>query len=218
MPITLSPTRWYQHELLKDEPQTEWEHTYQNVLQETCNCVDGYKHALIDMQAHAVLNGMYTSRLCTQLQAGKDKQRKQKKGKLNSDGLPKLLTSESFQTLVNEQAAATTQEKVDRENRQKRKQAQSEVMATWREGDKARKQRNKRREDYQQELHLWEEECELAKQEGRQKGWDKPTCGKLEGVIPKPSINKVGGSTVTDAQGRNGSDGGMQSEGGSEDE
>ncbi|KAG6370168.1 hypothetical protein JVT61DRAFT_12315 [Boletus reticuloceps] len=105
------------------------------------------------------------------------------------------------------------QEKVDHENRQKRKQAQSEMMATWKEADEARKQRNKkRREDYQQELRLWEEECGLAKQEGRQKGWDKPVRGKLEGAIPKPSINKVDGGRATEVHGRNESDGGSEDE------
>lgn len=129
-PMAVSPTRRYCHELLLDEPQGGREQAYQVALQESYAQIDAYKSALIGTQATAVLQGMFIGRLSSQIQAQEDKQKRQKKGKLNADGLPKLLTGETFRKRVDEQAAATERDKAERENRRQRKDAQSELIAT----------------------------------------------------------------------------------------
>ncbi|KIK93316.1 hypothetical protein PAXRUDRAFT_12733 [Paxillus rubicundulus Ve08.2h10] len=155
----------------------------------------------------AVLNSMYCDHLSGQLAAQEEKQKKQKKGRLNGDGLPRLLTGEEFYTRVVEHEEATEQEKID-----------------WKEGDNARKQRNKEwKVAYQDTLQLWEEERNLAKQDKWQIAWAKPKLGKLEAPAPKPVANP--GNTDNTGDGAEGDDGneeggddGTMSDGGSEDE
>ena len=47
---------------------------------------------------------------------------------------------------------------------------------------------------------LWEEKCKPARQDGQKKSPDEPVHGKLEGVIPRPSINEIDGGMATEAQ------------------
>ncbi|KAF9231425.1 hypothetical protein BU15DRAFT_82421 [Melanogaster broomeanus] len=167
---------------------------------------------------------MYCDHLSGQLAAQEEKQKKQKKGQLNGDGLPRLLTGEEFYTHVVEHEEAAEQEKIECESRRQRKEVQSRLLASWKEGDNARKQRNKERKvAYQDALQLWEEERNLAKQDKRRVAWAKPKLGKLEAPAPKPVANP--GNTDNAGDGAEGTDGneeegddGTMSDGGSEDE
>ena len=67
---------------------------------------------------------------------------------------PELLTGDGFQTLVDEQAAATARETAERENLWMRKPVQIELRTSWKEADDARKQRKERKTAYQEQLHI----------------------------------------------------------------
>jgi hypothetical protein len=111
---------------------------------------------------------------------------------------------------VVEHEAAAEEEKVERENRRKLKEAQSGVMAAWKEADNARKQRNKdQRSTYHEELRLWEVERNLAKQEKRRTRWAKPKLGKLEAPAPRLVVESGDGDGEDEEDDGNGeSDGG----------
>ncbi|KAI6023064.1 hypothetical protein BKA83DRAFT_105977 [Pisolithus microcarpus] len=173
------------------------------------------------MESTVVLQSMYCNRLSGQLAAQEERQKKQKMGKLNADGLPKLLTGDAFQACVDEHEAAAKRDKAEQENWQKQKEVQSELMAAWKEMDNAWKQRNKeRREAYHDELHLWQAERALAKQEGRHSSQKKPKLGKLEVAAPKPGGESVDGGVAGGHSGGNEeeSDDGTQTDGGSDDD
>ncbi|KIK82135.1 hypothetical protein PAXRUDRAFT_42029, partial [Paxillus rubicundulus Ve08.2h10] len=142
-PMSISPTHKRQHKLLEEEPCNEKERAYQNALRDSYSREANYKSALLGMQSTVVLQSMYCDWVAGQLTALEEKRKKQKKGKLNADRLPKLLTGDAFQTLVEEHEVAAENEKAAHENRWKKREAQSELMAAWREADEARKQRNK---------------------------------------------------------------------------
>ena len=84
-------------------------------------------------------------------------------------------------------------------------------METWREADDARKQK------LTKQLRLWEEARDLGKHEKRRVGWAKPKRGKLEGAPPRPGVNS-GATEAQEGGNEPGSDEGMRSDGGSEDE
>ncbi|KIK77966.1 hypothetical protein PAXRUDRAFT_165270, partial [Paxillus rubicundulus Ve08.2h10] len=163
---------------------------YQSLLQEAYEKVAVQKSALLGMQLTAVLQALYCDHLSEQLVAQEEKQKKRKTGQLNGDGLPRLLTGDKFYNQVVEHQKTAEEVKIEHENHQKLREAQSGVMAAWKEADDARKKRNKdRREGYHEELRLWEVERDLAKQEKRQVGWAKPKLGKLEASVPKPVVD-----------------------------
>ena len=161
---------------------------------------------------------MYCDRLTEQLAAQEEKQKKKRKGQLNGDGLPKLLTGNEFYMRVVEHEKALEQDKVDRENRQKQWEEQSQLMASWKEADEAQKERNKvQKEAYHGALHLWEAERDLAKLEKRRPGWKKPMRGELEKVAKKPK--KLGVSNGNcENEGDNGAPDDSASDRGSEEE
>ncbi|KAF9223588.1 hypothetical protein BS17DRAFT_831417 [Gyrodon lividus] len=144
---------------------------------------------------------MYCDCLSEQLAAQEDKQKK-KKGQLNGDGLPRLLTGNEFHKQVVDHEMAAEEEK-------KLKEAQSGVTAAWREADEACKQCNKdQRGIYCEELCLWEVERNLAKQEKRRIGWAKPKLGKLEAPAPRLMVESGEGEGEDEEDnGNNGSDG-----------
>ncbi|KAH7890277.1 hypothetical protein F5I97DRAFT_1799668, partial [Phlebopus sp. FC_14] len=71
-----------------------------DVLQESYMCEEEYKSALIGMQSTVVLQSMFCNRLSSQLATQEKRQKKKKKGQLNGDGLPRLLTSNKFYNRV----------------------------------------------------------------------------------------------------------------------
>lgn len=217
-PSLISPTQKRTHELLDGSPQNTTEQAYQHALQDSYNQEARYKTALLGMQSSAVLHSMYCDRLTEQLAAQEEKQKKKRKGQLNGDGLPKLLTGDEFYMRVVEHEKALEQDKVDRENRQKQWEEQSQLMASWKEADEAQKERNKvQKEAYHGALHLWEAERDLAKLEKRRPGWKKPMRGELEKVAKKPKKLGVSNGNCKN-EGDNGALDDSASDGGSEEE
>ncbi|KAF8841211.1 hypothetical protein BDN67DRAFT_901904 [Paxillus ammoniavirescens] len=142
---------------------------------------------------------MYCDGHSEQLAAQEEKRKQAKKGQLNGDGLPRLLTSDKFHKCVVEHHKANEDEAITRENHQRQWDAQAGVMAEWKEVDEMRKKWNKeRRAAYHEAMHLWEEEKALVKHEKRQVRWEKPKLGKLESPAPKPVLEGEGDEAVAD--------------------
>ncbi|KIK80084.1 hypothetical protein PAXRUDRAFT_39468, partial [Paxillus rubicundulus Ve08.2h10] len=145
-PFPLTPTHKRKHASLEETPQTEMERAYyQSKLQEAYSKLAVQQSALLRMQSTVVLQSMYCDCVSEQLAAQEEKQKKRKTGQLNGDGLPRLLTGDEFYGQVVEHQKAAKEDKIERENRRKQKEAQSGVMAAWKEVDEARKRRNKDR-------------------------------------------------------------------------
>ena len=211
-----TPTRKRQHTLLEDKPENEKEEAYQDALQEAYARETRYKSALVGMQSTMVLQSMFCERLSGQLATQEEKQKKKrKKGQLNGDGLPRLLTSDEFYDRVVQHENACEEEDAARESRRKRREERAALMVTWQEAENERRKRNEgRKQAYREELRSWEEERERAKVERRRVQWNRPKQGKLEPPIPKPAV------TGEDAGGDGGkndneADEGIVSDGGS---
>lgn len=157
------------HVLLEDEPENEKEQAYQDALREAHVCETQYKRALTGMQSTMVLQSMFCERLSGQLATQEEKQKKKrKKGQLNGDGLPRLLTSDEFYNRVVQHENACEEEEVARESRRNQREERAALMVIWQEAENERRKRNEsRKETYKEELRLWEEERVRAKAEKR---------------------------------------------------
>ncbi|KIK93751.1 hypothetical protein PAXRUDRAFT_46480, partial [Paxillus rubicundulus Ve08.2h10] len=149
VPSPVTPTRKRKHELLDEEPKNDKEHAYQTALHESYSREAQYKSALFGMQSTVILQSMYCDRVSEQLAAQEESQRKKKKGQLNGDGLPRLLTGDQFYECVVEHQKNTEEEKIVQKNRRKQREEQARLMTAWKEVDEEQKRRNKaRREVY----------------------------------------------------------------------
>ncbi|KAF8834255.1 hypothetical protein BDN67DRAFT_868323, partial [Paxillus ammoniavirescens] len=97
----------------------EQEEAYQTALQESYTRESQYKSALLGMQSTVMLQSMYCDGLSEQLAAQEEKRKQAKKGQLNGDGLPRLLTSDKFHKCVVEHHKANEDEAITRENHQR---------------------------------------------------------------------------------------------------
>ncbi|KAF9246200.1 hypothetical protein BU15DRAFT_58308 [Melanogaster broomeanus] len=121
LPSPISPTRNLKRKyaLLTEEPRSAKEVAYQTALQEFEAREAKCKSALLGMQSTVVLQGMFCERLSGQLAAQEEKQKKRKKGQLNGDGLPRLLTGDAFYSLVVEHEETSAIEEEARKARKK---------------------------------------------------------------------------------------------------
>ncbi|KAF9220140.1 hypothetical protein BS17DRAFT_787956 [Gyrodon lividus] len=94
------------------------------------------------MQLTVVLQGMFCERLSGQLAAQEEKQKKRKKGQLNGDGLPRLLTGDAFYGLVVEHEETSAIEEEACKARKKLRDERAGLMEAWKEADKKQLERN----------------------------------------------------------------------------
>ncbi|KIK73765.1 hypothetical protein PAXRUDRAFT_64030, partial [Paxillus rubicundulus Ve08.2h10] len=99
--------------LLDEEPTNEKEHAYQIALHESYSCEAQYKSALFGLQSTVILQSMYCDWLSKQLAAQEKSQKKKKKGQLNGNGLPRLLTGDQFYERVVEHQKNAEEEKIE---------------------------------------------------------------------------------------------------------
>ncbi|KAF9227317.1 hypothetical protein BS17DRAFT_459041 [Gyrodon lividus] len=144
LPSPISPTQNLKckYALLMEEPRNTWETAYRTVLRELEACEANFKSALLGMQSTVVLQGMFCEWLSGQLAAQEEKQKKRKKGQLNGDGLPRLLTGDAFYGLVVEHKETSA---IEEEARKKLRDERAGLMEAWKEADKKRLERNNSR-------------------------------------------------------------------------
>ena len=196
-----------------------YQHALQGSYKDLYHQEGRYKATLLRMQSSAILHVMYCDCLTEQLAAQEARQKKQRKGQLNGDGLPKLLTGDEFYMQVVKHEKAIEQHKVNCENWQKQWEAQSQLMTSWKKADEAQKERkNVQKEAYHKALHLWEAERDLVKFKNQWSGWKKPMRGELEKAEKKPKKLGVSSNGHYKKEGDNGAPDDSASDGGSEEE
>jgi hypothetical protein len=190
IPILVSPKKACSHELLDIQPTTENERKLQAALEVSMAENSTQRKQIISMQSAAVLNGAYCDLICVQLAAQEESKRKQQKGRLVGDGLPRLLSSRNFVQRVIEfhekgvaAADALEKRKVNRKER-------AEAMKEWKSLEDTRKTENlKIQAQWKIDMGLWEKERDLAKGEKRRARWNKPILkGLLFSPVPKPQL------------------------------
>ncbi|KAJ7120325.1 hypothetical protein C8R44DRAFT_588239, partial [Mycena epipterygia] len=135
------------------------------------------KRQMIAIQSALVLNGAYVDLVRGQLAAQeKKKDRGNKKGRLVGDGLPRLLTARDFVRRVTEFEQDTAQKAEALKKRKVTREEKSEALKEWKVLDDQRKERNREiRREHAIRLTEWEAERDLAKQQHRRPGWNKPS-------------------------------------------
>jgi len=158
-----------------------------------------YKAQAAQIQSAMVLQRLYCQRVRRQLKAKEQKAAKKKRngGRINGDGLPRLLTSEEFIKVVEEHEAAAKEKEHEKEARAELWAKHEKELADWEEHEKGRKDRNvASAEDYREAVETWQAErleAKAAKQ--KLKDWDKanPKPKKTDFVEkqqPKPTLRR----------------------------
>ncbi|THU98320.1 hypothetical protein K435DRAFT_609342, partial [Dendrothele bispora CBS 962.96] len=105
----------------------ETERQLQEALHSFEDAATHYKQLATGAQASAVLANAYVGRVFTQLQEAEERRKKpKKKGRLNGDGMPKLLTGDDFFNKVLEHDAI-------QEAATKKKETRADVLKVYRE-------------------------------------------------------------------------------------
>jgi len=137
LPHPLTPTQKRKHALLDEEPDNEKERAYQDALLEAYAREAQYKSVLVGSQAMLVLQGMYVERVTKELANHEEKQKKKKKGQLNGDGLPKLLTGDEFYNQVVDHHITMAEQEAAHETHRKQRDERSGLLSVWKEEEQA---------------------------------------------------------------------------------
>ncbi|KAK7000910.1 HTH CENPB-type domain-containing protein [Favolaschia claudopus] len=175
--------------LLEREPATSLEGELQAALREALEKNVKQKRQMVAMQSALVLNGTYVDLVRGQLEAQeKKKSRGNKKGRLVSDGMPRLLTARDFVQRVTEFERDTAEKAEALKQRKATREERGEALKDWKALEEKRKARNKEiRLEHATRVLEWEAERDLAKQQHRRPGWKKPSIkGLLFSPLPKP--------------------------------
>ncbi|KAF7422224.1 hypothetical protein PC9H_010380 [Pleurotus ostreatus] len=188
--ITISPRKPRYKDLLEPIPSTILEADLQNALRKLIEKNEERKDQLVTMQSMLVLNGAYCDVVRGQLEAHEESRKRNKKGRLVGDGLPRLLTGREFLRRVEAfHKAAEDQEEALKQRRATRAE-KSKARKEWKELEKERKAQNKViRAQFQLDLEEWKEEQALAKREHRRPAWTQPKIkDRLLPPIPQPTF------------------------------
>jgi len=113
-----------------------------------------------------------------------------KGGHLVGDGLPILLTGESFHSRVVEHQRITQEEAIAHDARRVAREEKAEAMKAWKELEMEWVKRNQdQRALHKEEIKQWEEERDQAKAKKCSWSKTKPKLGKLKGPALKPTLN-----------------------------
>ena len=189
-PYTVSPMKHHRQPILDDEPQTEGEAALIQALREAEERDAWRKQAMIGMQATAMLQGMYVSKVQGHLEEHETRAAKKKTGnRLFGDGYGKLLTSDDFYNSSLEIEEKAKQKAEEKAERARKREDHATVVTLWKNDEAARKARNIQiRKSHQDAVKAWEAECDRAKEERRKPQWIKPKQGILEKPVPRPKM------------------------------
>lgn len=189
LPAVVSPLKRRYTDLLDEKPQTNLEIHLQSALAESEKREAAHKSTMVGMQAVAVLQNLYVSRVQEKLQVQEEKGAK-KKQKLLGDGLPRLMDADDFYSRVVEHEAAQEKDKADKEARQEARKHYDKEMDEWKEKEKLRKEWvAAQRDQYKKAMAAWDRERAMAKEERRRPALTKPLLGKIESALPKPKLS-----------------------------
>ncbi|KAG2045255.1 hypothetical protein BDR03DRAFT_848963 [Suillus americanus] len=187
----ISPIKQKQGDVLSIQPSTHNEVLLLSALHKAESANAGLKRCVIELQATNVLNQLYCLQLRGQLanQEAK-KQSKKKNGKLMSDGLPRLLSSDEFYERVMNHEKEQKRVADDKKTRREEREQRSGALATWKRLEDERKQENNEQHTrYHEAVEIWNEEKSKAKLLKQKFMLKKPVLGKLQPPVPRPRFN-----------------------------
>jgi len=141
----VSPSNKRKHILLETKPKTDCERELQQALSNSYTREADLEGANQGIQATMVLQGMYCDCVQQQLQGQEKKKNMTKGGHLVGDGLPILLTGESFHSHVVEHQRITQEEAIAHDAQQVAREEKAEAMKAWKELEMERVKRNQDR-------------------------------------------------------------------------
>lgn len=138
-------------------------------LQEAQKTTKNLQHQVIDLQASNILNKLYCNKLRFQLAYKEEKKGKDsERGKLISDGLPKMLTSNEFHERIVEFTRWQKEKEVEKEVRKKAGEEYQEELMVWKMAEEERKKKNDEiKEKYHEAVITWEKQKDEAKKAGK---------------------------------------------------
>ncbi|KAH9891175.1 hypothetical protein C8Q73DRAFT_650870 [Cubamyces lactineus] len=181
----ISPPKCQYKSLLNRTPSTILGEELQKALHKSEHRDLSRKRSLMEMQAATILQGLYMNHIQEKLQA-KEEKGTQKKRKLLTDGLPRLLDGDEFFQTVTEHEAALQRKKAEKDARRAERDCYAAAIDEWTKQEQQQKARvAEKRRQYGAAVEEWEREKNRAKQKGQRAGWGKPKLGKIELQLPK---------------------------------
>jgi len=176
----------------------------EKAFQDALNAKDSearfYKSQVTKLQSMMVLQRLYCQRVRRQLNAKekKDEKKEKKGGRINGDGLPRLLTSDEFLEVLEVHEAAAEKAERSRLARLDLRAEYEAELEEWEIVERGRKERNiAGLQRFKDASAAWDNERKAAKAKGTKlKDWDKiyPKHKQKDFVekgIPKPKLRKV---------------------------
>ncbi|PPQ82632.1 hypothetical protein CVT25_007560 [Psilocybe cyanescens] len=208
---------------LQIQPKTENKLLLLSALRES----EGFCHWLevhaFELQASNILNEAYASCLKNQLAMKEEKKMKKKATKLVGDGLPRLLTADTFYKLAKEKEKKVREEAQQKSKRVEARKLYDEAVAQWKKNDEVRKvEAAEVKTKNVKAKEVYEKKKAQAKEKGKVFKGAKPTILPIPKAIPKPKLKDFvdGRTNVTLEAG--GDDGevfeGLEEEGGKDED
>ncbi|THU95546.1 hypothetical protein K435DRAFT_589243, partial [Dendrothele bispora CBS 962.96] len=162
---TISPLKRKYNTLLELKPATETESLLQDALRSSQNVLLHYKEVALSAQAYAVLANSYVGRASTQLQEAEERRKKpKKKGHLNGDGMPKLLSGDDFFEKVLEHDKMREAATKEKESRADVKKVYDERMEAYKKETAGIKEKNEKvKATHGKKLNEWKKKRDDAK-------------------------------------------------------
>ncbi|KAF8162394.1 hypothetical protein BJ912DRAFT_864753, partial [Pholiota molesta] len=188
-------------DLLTANPKTTLEFRLQGALVEKLARNKALKGQILQVQAALVLNlqRLYCGRVRRQLNAKEVKAKKGKKGgRINGEGLPRLLTSDEFYKLVEDHELAEEEAQRAKEARKVLQDQHDIEVLQWEEDEEKRKKQNDEAQKvFESDLEDWERRRKEAKVlRVKLKDWDKENlkpkkADYLTKARPRPKLKKL---------------------------
>jgi hypothetical protein len=147
------------------------------------------KKSMQGMHAQTILHSMYLEGVRGQLQAQEEKKlKKRKTGKINMDGLAKILTQDDIDAGVREWQDGQDKAVEEAAVKKKAREKYCAAMEIWRVRETDRKAHNTILKSGWDDDVKWTVERDNAKYERRKSRWTKPKMPTMEKIIRKPKI------------------------------
>ncbi|KAJ7495066.1 hypothetical protein FB451DRAFT_1121654 [Mycena latifolia] len=190
-PYTISPIKQTARypELLERPSASAREDELLSVIREYERRDVARKAAMIDMQASAVLAGMYVNRAHGQLQEQEVRKTRKKGKRKMGDGKAKYFTSDEFMQLCEDEEREKEQQATEKEGRRVQREAHAGELASWKtNNDQIRARNEAKKEQFKLDEAAWEAEKVLAKADKRRPAWVKPKWKDYnpEKQLPRP--------------------------------
>ena len=176
--------------LLDMPPTTEREQLLIQALEERNHHISYQSQVIGGLQAQSILHSAYVEDLRGQLQGLEEKKAKgQNKGRINTDGMPKILTQDEVFNAVAKAHAERDAKKDAAVKRKGAKAKYAEAISVWKVREVDRKEQNGAlKSEWEKEVRDWEVEKNSAKCDKRKPRWIKPKMPAMAKPIPKPKV------------------------------